>query len=232
MPITEAYGTSATIGSTEWSLPNNSGTLTPITDDGVYQLFLDVSAVTSADSFTLKAKEKVQSSGTQRVFFTQTFGPISVSDPNFVSPPFLLLHGWDWTLTKDAGTDRSISWSIRKTAGAVVSEYTANSASISTTEYSLPNNSTTPANVTDDGLFQLWLDMNALVAGDEFEMKEKEKVLSGGTQRVYNVVSSLHAQAEPIYVAPACVLLHGWDKTLKRIAGSDRTIGWSVRRAA
>jgi hypothetical protein len=38
------------------------------------------------------------------------------SEPNFISPSFILLHGWTMTLIKIAGTDRAIDWSIRKIA--------------------------------------------------------------------------------------------------------------------
>jgi len=31
----------------------------------------------------------------------------------FVTPSLLLIHGWDMTLLKVAGTDRAIDWSIR-----------------------------------------------------------------------------------------------------------------------
>jgi uncharacterized protein YhhL (DUF1145 family) len=33
-----------------------------------------------------------------------------------VSPALVLMHGWDMSLLKTAGTDRAITWSIRKVA--------------------------------------------------------------------------------------------------------------------
>lgn len=105
-----------------------------------------------------------------------------------------------------------------------------NSASISTTEYSLPNNSTSLTPVTDDGYIQIWLDLSALVAGDQYELKIYEKVASGGTQRqCWPTTVLTGAQSPPHWVSAPLSVMYGWDVTLKRLAGSDRTIGWSIR---
>lgn len=115
MAITEAYGNSATIGTTEYSLPNNSTTLTPITDDGVYQVFLDLANLTVTEEYLIQVKEKVTSGGSQRgVFAATVLG--AQGEPAWVSPSLVLLHGWDVTITKVAGTDSTIEWSIRKVA--------------------------------------------------------------------------------------------------------------------
>jgi hypothetical protein len=105
---------SATIGSTEYSLPNNSTTLTPQTDDGIYQVFIDCTNLTATEQYELKIKEKATSSGTQRNIIKETItGPVS-PDGAVVSGSFIFGHGWDITLKKLQGTDRSISWSIRR----------------------------------------------------------------------------------------------------------------------
>lgn len=107
------------------------------------------------------------------------------------------------------------------------------SASISTTEYSLPAdaNYSSGSPQTSDGIFQCFLDLSAMVAGDEYLFQVYEKVQSGGTQRVVWKQSFLNLQAEPHWVSPSLMLMHGWDMTLDRQAGSDRTIGWSIRQA-
>lgn len=113
MATSEAYGNTATISTTEYSLPNNSTTLTPITVDGIYQTLIDVSAMASGDEYLIQVKEKVLSGGTQRVIYAATLvGAQAV--PIWVSESLILLHGWDITMDKIAGTDRSISWSIRQ----------------------------------------------------------------------------------------------------------------------
>lgn len=105
-----------------------------------------------------------------------------------------------------------------------------NSASISTTEYSLPNNSTTLTPQTDDALLQVWIDFAAMTAGDEYEWKLYEKVNGGGaTQRVIARGLLVGAQSHPV-VTPSLIVVHGWDVTVKKLAGTDRTIGWSLRK--
>ncbi len=114
MAISEAFTGSATIGTTEYSMPNASTTLTPRTEDGVYQVFLDTSAITFGDTFVFKVYEKIQSSGSQQAIFESVVNGASLD--NVVFPSLILLHGWDVTAKKLAGTDRSIAWSIRKVA--------------------------------------------------------------------------------------------------------------------
>lgn len=115
MAIAEAFANTATISTSEYSLPNNSVTLTPRTEDGVYQLFIDLTNLAAGDSYELKIYEKCLSTGTQRLIETWFFdGP--QGEPLFASQSFILLHGWDVTLKKITGTDRSISWSIRQVA--------------------------------------------------------------------------------------------------------------------
>jgi hypothetical protein len=114
MPITEAYAGSATIGTTLYSLPNASTTLTPITVDGVYQVFLDLSAMTLTEQYEVTILEKATSGGSQLDVFTAVI--TGTSAPLWVSPSLILLHGWDVQVKKLTGTDRSIGWSIRQVA--------------------------------------------------------------------------------------------------------------------
>jgi hypothetical protein len=115
MAITQAYVGSATIGTTEYSLPNASTTLTPIAVSGIYQLFLDFNALTATESYRLRINEKTQAGSTQRVVQDITISGVQ-SEPVYVTPSLLLMHGWDMTLQKLSGTDRAIEFSIRKVA--------------------------------------------------------------------------------------------------------------------
>ena len=81
-------------------------------------------------------------------------------------------------------------------------------------------------------MYQVLLDLSALAAGDQFELKLYEKIVSTGTQRLVETWTFSGAQSRPIFAAPSMILLHGWDMSLKRIAGSDRSIGWSIRQVA
>ena len=103
------------------------------------------------------------------------------------------------------------------------------SATIGSTEYSLPNDGTTLTARTDQGCYQLYLDLADLALGDEYELKVYEKAVSGGTQRLAFKATFANAQVEPLYVAPSLMLKHGWDMTMKKLAGTDRSIAWSIR---
>lgn len=108
-----------------------------------------------------------------------------------------------------------------------------NSAVISTTEYSLPNNSITLTPKTDDGVFAIWLDLNAMIAGDQYELRIYEKVQVAGVQRLAvqpRVFTGV--QGAPHEPLPSFIFMHGWDVTMKRLAGADRTIAWSIRQVA
>ena len=114
MPISAPYEDTATIGTTPFSLPNNSTTLTPITVDGVYQVFIDLAAMTVTEEYQIVVLEKVTAAGAQREVFRATVE--GTTSPAWVSPSLILMHGWDVQVTKLTGTDRSIGWSIRQVA--------------------------------------------------------------------------------------------------------------------
>lgn len=117
MAISEAISGSETVTTTEWSLATDTSydTGDAQTADGIYQVFLDLSALLVGDQFQVRVYEKVLSSSTQRIVEEWTInGPLSA--PIWVSPTLILLHGWDITIDKIAGTDRAIDWSIRKVA--------------------------------------------------------------------------------------------------------------------
>lgn len=113
-----------------------------------------------------------------------------------------------------------------------ISEAFSGSASISTTEYDLPSASTTLSAQTTDGIYQLFLDLNALTATEEYRFRIYEKTRSADTQRVVEEVIISGVQSEPIYVTPALLLMHGWTYTLRKNQGTDRTINWSIRQVA
>lgn len=115
MAITEAFSGTEAVSTTEWSLTNDSSTIATQTDDGVYQVMLDLSALANGDVFQFRGYEKTRSGDTQRTFVEYTFAHAQ-NTPNWISDSFILLHGWDFTLDKLSGTDRTITWSIRKIA--------------------------------------------------------------------------------------------------------------------
>ena len=115
MAITELYAVSETVSTTEWSLTTDSAGPDADTTDGVFQCWLGLSALLKADLFRFKAYEKVNSASTQRVVFSADFANAQ-SEPIWVSPSLILMHGWDFTLVKVSGTDRAILASVRQVA--------------------------------------------------------------------------------------------------------------------
>lgn len=116
MAISEAYAGSQAVTNDEWSLTTDTTTIATDTTDGVFQVWLDLNAVADGDVFIFRGYEKVGSGDTQRVFFRQDIANAQGESDNWVSPSFILMHGWDFTLYKALGTDRTITWSIRKIA--------------------------------------------------------------------------------------------------------------------
>lgn len=113
-----------------------------------------------------------------------------------------------------------------------ISEAFQNSTTVGATEHYLAANSTTPSYQTTDGVYQLWLELNNLANADEFRLRLYEKVSSGGTARIAMEWVISHAQSEPLYCTPTVILMHGWDFSLTKLAGTDRSIAWSIRSVA
>jgi hypothetical protein len=113
MAISEAYSGTASISTTEFSCPNNSTTLTPVTADGVYQVFLDTSDMVAGDQLQIRIYEKCRSADTQRIIYEAVL--TGAMAETWVSPSLILLHGWDVTLDALAG-GITVNWSIRQVA--------------------------------------------------------------------------------------------------------------------
>ena len=114
MTITvEAYTGTATIGTTEWSLSTNTSGPDADANAGIYQAFIDLSNVAAYEVYQFKCYEKTRTGDTQRVVFSAYFEGAQ-SDPIAVTPTLILGVGWDMTLVKIAGTDRSVNWRISK----------------------------------------------------------------------------------------------------------------------
>ncbi len=112
MAITEhETGSQTAVIDTEHTL----NTTSPETTDGVYQFVVDTALMVNGDTVIIRVKEKARSGDTIRQIFAASFSHIQ-SDPLFVSPTFILLHGWDFTLEQTDGTGRAFPWSIRKVA--------------------------------------------------------------------------------------------------------------------
>jgi hypothetical protein len=112
-----------------------------------------------------------------------------------------------------------------------IAELYSGTEAVSTTEHSMTTDTAGPDADTTDGVFQAFLDVSDMVAADILQIRCYEKVRSGDTQRVVYEAILRDVQAEPIFVTPALVLMHGWDFTLDALAGTI-TVNWSIRQVA
>jgi hypothetical protein len=112
-----------------------------------------------------------------------------------------------------------------------ITELYSGSASISTTEYSCTANTTGISAVTTDGVFQPFLDLSDMIAGDQLQIRIYEKCRSVDTQRTIYEAYLTGPQADPLWVGPSLILMHGWDVTLDAISGTI-LVNWSIRQVA
>ena len=85
---------------------------------------------------------------------------------------------------------------------------------------------------TTDGVFQLWVDVNAMARLDRTVFRVYEKVLSGGTQRLAANWVLTNEQFDKIFVSPSLILLHGWKFELEQTDGTGASYPWSIRKVA
>lgn len=114
-----------------------------------------------------------------------------------------------------------------------LAEFVTGTKAIDTTEWSLATDTSydTGDEQTTDGVFQVFLDVSDMIAGDQLQIRIYEKVRSGDTQRIVYQAVLTGAQTEPIWVSPSLVLFHGWDVTLGALAGTI-TVNWSIRQVS
>jgi hypothetical protein len=108
-----------------------------------------------------------------------------------------------------------------------------NVQTVTTTEHSLPNDATYDSGspMANDGVMQAVVDLSALEAGDEYRLRIYERTDASGTQRVVYEASYFGVQSEPNVALPALIVCEAWDVTLVKVAGTDRSIRWSIRLA-
>jgi len=101
---------------------------------------------------------------------------------------------------------------------------------VGTAEWSMTTDTAGPDADTTPGTYQPYIDFVNMAADDVFEVRVYEKARSADTQRLLQAWTLTGAQSSPLWTTTATfTLLHGWDFTLKKISGTDRTITWSIR---
>ena len=114
MPITITPD-SATVGTTERFLASDSTTATYQTADCILQALIDFAALQAGDEYRVRIYEKIDGT-TVRVIYEATV--IGVQSQQFAAPAFVLGSGWEVSVAKIAGTDRTIAWSLNKVTAA------------------------------------------------------------------------------------------------------------------
>jgi len=104
---------SATIGTTEYSLPADTTTGVPTSQSGgfVLQPFLRVASIAAGDVFRVRLYRTINSGQVTLEDFYLDVNRAAVTIPS------LLLGstaGWDLTVIKISGTDRVVHWTLEK----------------------------------------------------------------------------------------------------------------------
>ena len=101
----------STVGSTEYSIVNDSTTIATDTTACVASLWVDAANMAAGDEFEIAMREKVIAGGTQRRIVLGCL--VGAQAAPFVTGPFELAVGWDFTIQKIAGTDRAFDAAVR-----------------------------------------------------------------------------------------------------------------------
>lgn len=234
MPISQPYSIDGvSISTTEISIISGTSTLQNASTAGVYMPFVDGigAAMAKGDIFQFRVYEKCLSGSAKKVVNQWTLA--HAQSQIHAYPHLLLLHGFDFTLKKDVGTDRNFDASIRAMTGAQVTQYDSMSAvTVGATELSIVSGTTTLQTVTDDGLYQLFIDPANMAKGDSYEVSCYERVEpASGTKRLL-WREYLQDVYDGLWVSPVTCMVNGWDYTIRKIAGTDRAFDASIRRAA
>ena len=105
---------------------------------------------------------------------------------------------------------------------------TDGNATGATTEYYLASASTTKVDQTTDCILQVFIDPLSMAAGDQYQFTIYEKV-NASTQRIA-YQSILTGAQSALWVSPSLILGDGYECSVKKLAGTDRTLPFSLRR--
>lgn len=112
MPKTEPYEGRTTIGSTAFSLVNESTTPAAVDAPGIYSTSIDFSALTVTEEYEVVIYSAVDAAGSQLADLTAVIR--GTTQPRWRSPPLDIDRDFDVRVRKLAGTDRIIGWSITR----------------------------------------------------------------------------------------------------------------------
>lgn len=116
MAISEAFSGASNVAASEWSVTANAAGVVQQQADGVYQLWCTIDDMVAGDVMRIRLYECVfaGSPNFQQLVEEWTLSGAQ-SEGAWCSDSFILLHGWDFTLTALSGTI-TVHWSVRKVA--------------------------------------------------------------------------------------------------------------------
>lgn len=82
--------------------------------------------------------------------------------------------------------------------------------------------------ITSTGSFILVVNTTNMVLGDVLELRAKTKVLTGGAEATYLLVTYSHAQSDPVKMSIPVPSLYSLTFTLKQVSGTSRTFEWNI----
>lgn len=101
--------------SSERSMTNGTTSVATNTDDGIYQAFIWVNGnSTLTETLTIRVYEKVRSGDTQRLVYKFVYYGQALTQEVLVTPPVVLMHGWDFTAQFSSSGGRTILYSIKR----------------------------------------------------------------------------------------------------------------------
>lgn len=107
---------------------------------------------------------------------------------------------------------------------AVATKVSGSQTATVTTEHIL-------ATITDAGVYQLVVDVNAMAGGatpDILELRYYGKARSGDAERLEAVQTLVGVQSQPLFRCFPVISPHHLKVTLKQTAGSSRSFPWAV----
>ena len=88
----------------------------PDLTDGAFQFVVDTSVMVRGDVLEVRVYEKATGTGDTARQAAKWTLMNEQDDTLFVSPAFVFVHGWRFSLKQTVGTGRSFKWSIRVVA--------------------------------------------------------------------------------------------------------------------
>ena len=112
MAISEhASGTQSATVTTEHFLGTD-----PDNTDGAFQFVVDMQNMVMGDSLEIRVYEAALSGDSTSPQVAVWYYYNTQADPMFMSPAFLLMHRWRFSIKQTTGASRNFKWSIRKVA--------------------------------------------------------------------------------------------------------------------